>query len=154
MSDSRSRSRQDIVRTKLIEVARRRDTITYGEIGRLVRMPAVLVGRSLLDPINDCEHAEGRPLLSALVVSENTGVPGDGFWTVAKKLGLYEEGGGPSAILGAGAAASLFCLVTTWKTAWTVTLVGGYAMLAERYSKRRYEESRQEESAKWESWVR
>jgi hypothetical protein len=45
--------------------------------------------RPLLDEINDREHAADRPLLSAVVVAKKTGIPGVGFFTYARGLGLH-----------------------------------------------------------------
>ena len=86
-----SRNREDIVRAKLIEVARQRSLMTYSDAARLVGLPAVSVGPLVLDRINEREHTEGRPLLSALVVSKSTGMPGAGFYGIASRLGLYND---------------------------------------------------------------
>lgn len=42
-----------------------------------------------LTKISSSEALNGRPLISALVVNEETGIPGDGFYTLAKKLGKF-----------------------------------------------------------------
>jgi hypothetical protein len=42
----------------------------------------------LLGLISEHEHAAGRPLLSALVVTRDTGLPGDGFFVMAHNLGF------------------------------------------------------------------
>ena len=89
MSDSKSG--EEIVRAKLIEVARQRNLMTYSDAARLVGLPAVSVGPLVLDRINKREHTEGRPLLSALVVSKSTGIPGKGFYEIASSLGLYND---------------------------------------------------------------
>lgn len=41
----------------------------------------------LLGEICDQMHKEGKPMLSALVVRQDTGKPGDGFFEMATKLG-------------------------------------------------------------------
>ena len=38
------------------------------------------------------EHHAGRPLLSAVVVNQDSGVPGDGFFLLANSLGHFREG--------------------------------------------------------------
>ena len=44
---------------------------------------------SILDGISTVEHRSGRPLLSAVVIRKDTNIPGQGFFSLAKKLGLY-----------------------------------------------------------------
>ena len=68
--------KQEIVRANLIEVARRRGTITYSEAARWIGITAIGIGPNVLDPINEYEHARGRPLLSAVVVGKSSGSPG------------------------------------------------------------------------------
>jgi hypothetical protein len=43
---------------------------------------------ALLGQINVLEHEEGRPLISAVVVSKDTGQPGVGFWNLAEAAGF------------------------------------------------------------------
>ena len=43
---------------------------------------------ALLGQINVLEHEEGRPLISAVVVSKDTGEPGVGFWNLAEGVGF------------------------------------------------------------------
>ena len=43
-----------------------------------------------LDEINDRERAEGRPLLSAVVISKRDGKPSEGFFNVARRQGLHD----------------------------------------------------------------
>ena len=42
---------------------------------------------NLLDEINHCEAREGRPMISAVVVRQDTDVPGHGFFECARELG-------------------------------------------------------------------
>ena len=46
----------------------------------------------VLDRISRGEHVDGRPLLSAVVVLMGENRPGKGFFTLARELGLHEEG--------------------------------------------------------------
>ena len=85
----------ETVRTKLLGVARRRETVTYSDVGRWVGMAPRPVGAKLLDPINRYEYEHDRPLLSAVVVKVMTGKPGGGFWLLATDLGLFKEGEDP-----------------------------------------------------------
>jgi hypothetical protein len=85
------------VYNKLTEVAGRRDTINYGAVAPLAGIDvdnphfAVHVGR-ILDEINRAEHAEGHPLLSAVVIGLDSNQPGSGFFKCARELGLLEDG--------------------------------------------------------------
>ena len=43
----------------------------------------------ILGEISSAEHAQGRPMLSAVVIQKDNNIPGSGFFTLAKQLGLY-----------------------------------------------------------------
>jgi hypothetical protein len=79
---------------QLRELARHCETAYYSDIAHLLgidtRGPAfgAQVGR-LLDAVNRAEHAAGRPLLSAVVIAKQTGMPGNGFFTGARALGVH-----------------------------------------------------------------
>lgn len=84
------------IRTALINAARRRDLVYYGDIAPLAGLDMgrddhrVEIGR-LLGEISEYEHARGNPLLSAVVVRKDDPTsPGDGFFTLAKSLGLLK----------------------------------------------------------------
>jgi hypothetical protein len=47
---------------------------------------------SLLGEISTTEHNNGRPLISVLVFRDDTNMPGDGFFELAHRLGLYNGG--------------------------------------------------------------
>ena len=81
---------------RLKEVAINGELVTYGEIAPL----AILNMENpddrnklaqILGNISNHEHAQGRPMLSAVVVLAETGYPGDGFYTLARELGLHHE---------------------------------------------------------------
>ena len=80
----------DSVREALIQVARERRTVGYKE---LLEMPVVGLPKEqlkpqmwirylnwMLDEFNVQEVKAGKPLLSAVVVSKNSGLPGNGFF--------------------------------------------------------------------------
>jgi len=46
----------------------------------------------MLGDISRFEHEHGRPLLSAIVVLHDSRIPGAGFFTLAKELGLQKPG--------------------------------------------------------------
>jgi hypothetical protein len=73
---------------KLLELARRCELITYGMVADIAGVPV----RSstlwtILDDINLHELGEQRPMLSAIVIAQESGIPGEGFFTQAKALG-------------------------------------------------------------------
>lgn len=70
------------VRDRLVEVARHRGLVTYGELMRdfgLAR--GRQIGQVLLQ-ICEYEHDQGRPFLSAIVVRKHVLRPSEGFWGV------------------------------------------------------------------------
>lgn len=58
--------------------ARNRQVLTYGIIARAIGAPAAALG-GWLDPIQKYCLSKGLPALTAIVVSEDTGLPGMGF---------------------------------------------------------------------------
>lgn len=85
---------KDRIRRRLLELARRGETTTYSEVGSLAAlgMDDPDQRKQLADLLTEIcreEHAEGRPLLSALVVmGSGMGVPGRGFVKLARELGV------------------------------------------------------------------
>lgn len=79
---------------KLREIARAQKTVIYSEIAPIAGIDtgnphfAALVGQ-LLDEINRVEAENGRPLLSAVVIGKDTGMPGRGFFNCARDLKRY-----------------------------------------------------------------
>ena len=79
---------------RLIEVAKKGDLVTYGEIAPLADLnmenPADRhkIARILRD-ISTYENEQGRPMLSAVVVLAEFRYPIDGFFKLARKLGLH-----------------------------------------------------------------
>lgn len=82
----------DALRNRLIEAARNGRLLRYGEIAPAMglRMDDPNdrgdLGR-MLDAINQYENDANRPLLSAVVVGAETGMPGAGFFPMARRLG-------------------------------------------------------------------
>jgi len=79
---------------KLKEVARAGTVTYYSDIAPMAGLDMSLpndryeIG-AILDDINQDEHAEGRPLLSAVVVQKDILRPGQGFFTMARDMGLF-----------------------------------------------------------------
>jgi hypothetical protein len=78
-----------VLRDVLVAIARHHETTTYGRIATL-RDLAIRDGELFrrLDEISTDEHNDGRPLLSVVVVREDTEMPGKGFFRLARSLGV------------------------------------------------------------------
>ena len=82
---------------ELIRVARARVYVNYLDIAPLAGLNMALpqdrieLG-NILDDISLAEHNAGRPLLSAVVIRIDKNMPGNGFFVLARSLGLH--GGG------------------------------------------------------------
>lgn len=79
---------------RLKEVARNGDLTTYGEIAPLANLNMETPDdrgkiAHILGDISTYEHEAGRPMLSAIVVLAGIGYPGDGFYTLARQLGVH-----------------------------------------------------------------
>lgn len=84
----------DEIHEKLKEVARARTVTYYSDIAPLAGLDMDLppdryeIG-AILDDINRHERELGRPMLSAVVVHKESLMPGQGFFTLARALGLF-----------------------------------------------------------------
>lgn len=81
---------------RLKEVARNGELITYGEIAPLAGLNMESQGDrtkmgELLGEISTYEHEHGRPMLSAVVVQSGIGYPGEGFYNLARDLGIHHS---------------------------------------------------------------
>ncbi len=85
------------VRNELEIAARRREVVTYGQLGGRVGIdlddPAArTVLSSILGEISESEIISGRPMLSAIVVQNENQVPGAGFYALGQLLGQVQAG--------------------------------------------------------------
>ena len=92
-----SRSRGDItveysaVYERLVQAARAREVVHYGELAKLLSIDmdnphfGAQVGK-VLGRISEDEVAAGRPMISAIVVSKDTMLPGGGFFKLGHEL--------------------------------------------------------------------
>ena len=78
---------QEAVRDRLIEVARNRGLVTYGELEPIAKLRARRIGSLILDKISRDEVNAGRPMLSAVVINADTGRSGGGFYRLAREIG-------------------------------------------------------------------
>lgn len=80
---------------RLRQVAHGEGTTYYGDlcaemnkVGVITLEPHGAPLAGLLGQINVMEHDQNRPLLSAVVLSKETGVPGVGFWNISEQMGI------------------------------------------------------------------
>lgn len=79
------------VHDRLVQAARAQQLVHYGELGKMLGLDmenphfAAQVGK-VLDRINEDESAAGRPMISAIVVSKDTMLPGSGFFKLGQEL--------------------------------------------------------------------
>jgi hypothetical protein len=83
------------VHATLVRAARARTTVTYGELGRLADLAAdspddMKILGLLLDTIADHESGEGRPLLTAVAVEDESAAPAARFFRHARHRGARE----------------------------------------------------------------
>ena len=77
----------------LIEAARFRGIVTYGDIAKIMGLPdrgshmGLMTGR-MLGAISVHERDCGRPMISAVVVSSTNRQPGPGFFGLAEQFGV------------------------------------------------------------------
>ena len=62
----------------LAYAASKRQSLTYGQLGKLIGVPAAGLG-GLLEPIQSYCLSQKLPPLTVLVVQQETGLPGPGF---------------------------------------------------------------------------
>jgi hypothetical protein len=77
-----------------LQGAQKKEGVSYEEIGEIMGLksgPDMLleIGR-LLGEINEDEHNNGRPMLSAVAVEPSSKMPGEGFFNFAKQLNKFE----------------------------------------------------------------
>lgn len=82
---------------RLVRAARAKEFVHYKELAKLVGIDtdnphfAAQVGK-ILGAISEDEVAAGRPMLSAIVVSKDTMLPGRGFFNIGEELRQTEPG--------------------------------------------------------------
>ena len=85
------------IREELLRVARIRSYINYSDIAPMAGLNMESPHdrnqiADILDSISQAEHDAGRPLLSAVVIRIDKNMPGNGFFALARRLGLYRAG--------------------------------------------------------------
>lgn len=94
LSDKERRHYLERVRLVLDEHARKHQTLSYLELADAVAMPGpqrIHRITRLLEILMKEDFGAGRPIRSALVVSRvGRGLPAEGFFDRARRLGLFE----------------------------------------------------------------
>ncbi len=85
-----------LVYEKLKSVANNREIIGYDAIFEIMGLRsgnhAAKEAGQMLGEISDHTCREGKPMLSAVVVNQQEGIPGSGFFELAAKLGKFPHG--------------------------------------------------------------
>ncbi len=82
---------------RLVQAARVREFVHYGELAKMLGIDmdnphfGAQVGK-VLGQISEDEVAAGRPMISAIVVSRDTMLPGHGFFTLGQQLRQTDPG--------------------------------------------------------------
>ena len=78
----------EILYSILIGVARKRERIPYGKLGEEFGVgPPFRTLINALGRVSRAAHGKGLPMLSAVVVNQETNRPGSGFYELAWELG-------------------------------------------------------------------
>jgi hypothetical protein len=90
-----ARMMNETVYARLTEAAKRRIFISYSELGASIQLSltdatGVNALSEILEAIADNEISNGRPLLVAIIINENTNMPGAGLFNYAKRKGLMK----------------------------------------------------------------
>ena len=80
---------------KLKAVAKAGQVTHYSEVAPLAGLDMSLQEdrnriATILDEISTFEHHKGHPLLSAVVIHKEDNMPGQGFFTLGRRLGLHK----------------------------------------------------------------
>ena len=86
----------DAIYEKLKQVARSGEITYYADIAPLAGLDMSNPDdrnkiRKILGEISTYEHQKGHPLLSAVVIHRDDNMPGDGFFTLARALGIQKK---------------------------------------------------------------
>ncbi len=84
-------NRTQVIYEELKRVAMSGSTTNYTDVGVLIGLDMNSPAdrneiATILDSISNFEHARGNPLLSAVVLLKDKNMPGNGFFSLAKRL--------------------------------------------------------------------
>ena len=85
------------IHDELLRVAKVEGYVNYSDVAPMAGLNMELAHdrnqiARILDGISRAEHIAGRPLLSAVVIRKDENMPGNGFFALAKRLGLHTKG--------------------------------------------------------------
>ncbi len=85
----------DIIHARLIQAAKAKGFVSYADLSAAISLSLTDAAglnslNEILEEIADHEIANGRPLLAAIIVNENTNMPGAGLFAYAKRKGLMK----------------------------------------------------------------
>ena len=102
LAEAQWKALRDEMRQLMIETARRGQLITYSELCAELKTaylhyhsPQIV---KLLDEIGAIEHEAGRPILPAVVVGKQSGIPGAGYFRIAGEQPDAEGSADPKAM--------------------------------------------------------
>lgn len=102
LAEAQWKALRDEMRLLMIETARRGQLITYSELCAELKTaylhyhsPQIV---KLLDEIGAIEHEAGRPILPAVVVGKQSGIPGAGYFRLAGERPETEGSVDPTAM--------------------------------------------------------
>lgn len=82
---------------RLVQAARAKELVHYGELAKMLGIDmddpyfGARVGK-VLGRISEDEIAAGRPMISAIVVSKDTMLPGHGFFNLGQQMRQVDPG--------------------------------------------------------------
>ena len=81
---------------RLQSIAKAGRVITYSEVAPLAGLDMSQIDdrnriAEILGDISTFEFKHGRPLLSVVVIHRDNNIPGQGFFTLARNLGVYND---------------------------------------------------------------
>ncbi len=86
----------DVIYARLTQAAKEKKFVSYSDLSAAIELPltdsaGVNALSLILEEIADHEIANARPLLVAIIVNENTNMPGAGLFQYAKRKGLMKS---------------------------------------------------------------
>jgi hypothetical protein len=84
-------AQKESIRSELVRLAKAGRTITYGELGQILGIPARGPWKPVLDEISREETARQRPDITYLVVAKTSGLPGQIKFEAAKPPTLEQR---------------------------------------------------------------
>ena len=86
----------ETIYARLRQAAKEKKFVNYADLSAAISLSltdaaGVNALNKMLEEIADHETANGRPLLAAIIVNENSNMPGAGLFNYAKRKGLMKQ---------------------------------------------------------------